>query len=85
VYRVRHKRLGSDHAVKLLTSTHATLRDRLEQEGRVQAKLRHPNIVTVTEIVEHEGRLGLVMEFVRGPTLDRWLQEHGPVSPEEGA
>jgi formylglycine-generating enzyme required for sulfatase activity len=81
VYRVRHTMLGSDHALKLLTPAHASLRDRLAQEGRVQAKLRHPNIVAVTDVVEHEGRAGLVMELVRGPTLDHWLRERGPLPP----
>ena len=81
VYRVRHTTLGSDHALKLLTPAHASLRDRLAQEGRVQAKLRHPNIVAVTDVVEHEGRAGLVMELVSGPTLDHWLRERGPLPP----
>jgi len=81
VYRVRHTTLGSDHALKLLTPAHAALRDRLAQEGRVQARLRHPNIVAVTDVVEHEGRPGLVMELVRGPTLDHWLRDRGPMAP----
>jgi formylglycine-generating enzyme required for sulfatase activity len=81
VYRVRHTMLGSDHALKLLTPAHAALRDRLAQEGRVQARLRHPNIVAVTDVVEHEGRPGLVMELVRGPTLDHWLRDRGPMAP----
>jgi serine/threonine-protein kinase len=83
VYRVRHTMLGSDHALKLLTPAHAALRDRLAQEGRVQARLRHPNIVAVTDVVEHDGRPGLVMELVRGPTLDHWLRDRGPMAPLE--
>jgi serine/threonine-protein kinase len=81
VYRVRHTTLGSDHALKLLTPAHASLRDRFAQEGRVQARLRHPNIVAVTDVVEHDGRPGLVMELVRGPTLDHWLRDRGPMAP----
>ncbi len=74
VYRVRHNTLDSLHALKVLTITSAAIRQRLIQEGRVQASLRHPNILAVTDIVEVDGAPGLIMEYVEGPTLELLLQ-----------
>jgi serine/threonine-protein kinase len=71
VYRVRHLGLHSTHALKVLNPDLAQredLRNRFLSEGRIQAQLRHPNIVQVTEIVTATVA-GLVMDFVDGPNL----------------
>ncbi len=73
VYRVRHNQLGTLHALKVLSLAAASVRDRLLQEGKVQAVLRHPNIVAVTDVIEVNGTPGLVMEYVRGPSLEALL------------
>ena len=73
VYRVRHEQLGSEHALKLLTISSKSIRARLLQEGRVQATLRHENIVSVTDVVTIGDAPGLVMELVKGPTLEDLL------------
>lgn len=78
VYKVRHNALGSFHALKLLKVQSPTIRDRLMQEGRTQATLRHANIVTVTDVIDVDGAAGLVMEFVDGPSLEEWLRENHP-------
>jgi|GEM_PF-4104547 len=44
-------------------------RKRFLQEGRVLAKLKHPNIVGLTDFFEEEGRFFLVMEYIEGETL----------------
>ena len=77
VYRVRHRRLGSLHALKLLTLEQKGVTDRLILEGQIQAQLRHPNVVAVTDVIEHEGRTGLLMEYVEGRSLEDWLMAHG--------
>ena len=74
VYRVQHVQLGTWHALKVLRSSWAPIRDRLLLEGRVQAQLQHPNIVAVTDVVEVHGAPGLVMEYVAGPSLDSLLR-----------
>jgi len=74
VYRVRHRDLDSLHALKVLTMMSPSVRDRLRLEGRAQAKLRHPNIVSVTDLVDVDGAPGLVMELVEGPSLEERLQ-----------
>ncbi len=75
VFRARHIGLGTLHAVKLLTAATPHIRDRLVQEGRVQASLKHANIVAVHDIIEIDGAPGLVMEYVDGPTLSALLAQ----------
>jgi serine/threonine protein kinase len=82
VYRVRHATLGTRHALKVLSITSRDVRDRLIQEGRVQATLRHPNVVAVTDVIDVEGSPGLLMEYVRGPALDHWLYNYRPTLEE---
>ena len=75
VWRVRHVQLGSEHALKLLHVSTPELRERLLDEGRIQARLTHPNIVPVTDLVSLSGGIGLVMPLVAGPTLRERLDQ----------
>jgi serine/threonine protein kinase len=79
VYRVRHNVLGTVHALKVLTMSSRPIRERLRQEGQFQAKLQHPNIVAVTDVIDLGGAPGLIMEYVDGPTLDELIRR-GPLS-----
>ena len=77
VYRVKHRILGSVHALKVLDPELAErpdVRDRFLAEGRILAQLRHPNLVAVTDVVADEGIAGLVEDFVQGEPLDEHLQ-----------
>jgi serine/threonine protein kinase/tetratricopeptide (TPR) repeat protein len=74
VYLVRHLQLGSLHAIKVLLVPTPFVQQRLLQEGRLQSTLRDPHVVAVTDVVDVEGAPGLVMDFVRGPSLERLLQ-----------
>ena len=69
VYRVRHRDLGTQHALKVLHVQRRGLRERFLQEGRLQANIRHPNLVAVTDVVWSGEHPGLVLELVDGPTL----------------
>jgi len=75
VYRVRHVHLDTLHALKVLTVSSGSIRRRLMQEGRVQAALQHPNIVSVTDVVVVDSAPGLVMEYIRGPAMDDCLEQ----------
>jgi serine/threonine-protein kinase len=81
VYHVQHTKLSSDHVLKVLSLPGRGIRDRLLLEGQVQARLKHRNVVEVTDVIEVQGSPGLVMELVRGPALDAVL-EHGPLELE---
>jgi len=83
VYRVRHIDLGGVHALKLLTWRRKSLAERLLLEGRIQAQLRHPNVVGVTDVIRHEGRFGLLMEYVDCVPLDAFIAEHGGLGLDE--
>ena len=73
VYRVRHGRLGSTHALKVLHIGGPSQRRRLLAEGQAQAALSHPNLVSVTDVVESDEHVALVMEYVEGIPLDQEL------------
>jgi serine/threonine protein kinase len=74
VYRIKHQRLQSEYALKVIHPRGPSDVRRLENEGVVQSKLHHPNIVQVMDVIEVDGSLGLVMEFVQGPDLATWLE-----------
>ena len=82
VYRVRHRKLGTEHALKVLTWMGAQAEVRLLLEGRVQAGLRHPNVVAVTDVLDLESGPGLLMEYIPPPTLSGWLDDHEPSHAE---
>lgn len=54
------------------------------QEARIAAGLQHPNIVTIHEIGYENGMYFFAMELVRGVTLFRLVEQHGPL-PASGA
>ncbi len=43
-------------------------------EARVAARVKHPNVVSILDVVAHEGELFLVMEYVPGESLSRLLR-----------
>ncbi|MBO85389.1 MAG: hypothetical protein CL927_08525, partial [Deltaproteobacteria bacterium] len=79
VYLLKHRTLGSEHALKVVNLHRPDLRARLLQEGRIQANLQHPNIVPVTDVLEVGGLQALLMPFVDGPDLQLWLEQNHPV------
>ncbi len=83
VYRVRHTTLGTTHALKLLTMSHQSLVERLLQEGRIQAQLRHPNIIGVSDVITVRGMPGLLLEYVDCETLEASLARRGRMPLEE--
>ncbi len=78
VYRARHLVLNSPVAVKVLSAHDSPdLRKRLLREGRVQATLGHPNVVTVFDVVEHAEGPALVMEYMGHGSLYDLVRETG--------
>ena len=72
--------LGREVAVKLLDEGLAadpSFRARFAREARVAAGLSHPNIVTVFDVGEVDGRPFIVMELVPGRTLEERLRRDG--------
>ncbi len=76
----RHLRLGNVVAIKVLHPQYQRdeqLRTRFVDEARIQANLRHPNILAVQDILELPDASGMVMELLDGCPLNLYLQEAG--------
>lgn len=87
VYRARQASLQRDVALKMVLDGHlenAAAVERFRVEARAAAGLRHPGIVPIFEIGEHEGRQYFAMELVEGESLAQIL-ERGPRPPREAA
>jgi serine/threonine protein kinase/Tol biopolymer transport system component len=80
VYRATDTRLNRPVAIKFLFSEVGSIsaRRRFQQEARAASSLNHPNILTVYEAGEEEGRQYLVTEFVEGGTLREWALRTKP-------
>jgi tRNA A-37 threonylcarbamoyl transferase component Bud32 len=85
VYRAWDSELERDVAIKILHRRvgDTRLKERLLQEGRALAKIRHNNVVNVLGIEAHGDRVGLCMEFVRGKTLADIVRGQGRLSAAE--
>ena len=78
---VGEQKAGPNVAVKLLDAVHARDEDaiaRFKREGETAKRLSHPNIVRVLDVGSSRARHYLVMELVRGGSLDRLLRGDGP-------
>jgi len=85
VWRARDERLDRYVALKVLPPERAgdaERRARMLREARAAAAIRHANVVTLFDIVEHDGDDILVMELVEGRTLSELLRKDGPPSLE---
>lgn len=83
VYLARDVRLGRQVAIKTFPPTPGATPDdlhrraeRFRREAQMLARLNHPNIAAIYDIIEQNGSVSLVMEFVDGSTLlDRLTQQ----------
>src|SRR5207237_9309532 len=74
VCRAWDTRVDREVALKLLPADRAAgdgPASSIIQEGRLLARVRHPNVVTIYGAEQIGGRIGLWMEFVRGRTLEQ--------------
>jgi eukaryotic-like serine/threonine-protein kinase len=81
VYAAEDERLRRDVAIKFISHGKAAdenARRRFEREAQAASALNHPNICTIFEVSEHEGRPFLVMELLDGQDL-RQICAAGPV------
>ena len=77
VYQARDTRLGRLVAIKFVSDELAAdhvASERLAREARLTSLLNHPNIVTVHDVGDLDGRPFIVMEFVAGQSLHSAIQ-----------
>ena len=63
----------------------ASQHERALREARSVARIRHPHVVVVYDVVEQDGRPWIVMELVDGRSLADVLRDDGPLDPREAA
>jgi serine/threonine protein kinase len=86
--RVLHREVALkeiSYPVHLTDDERAHLRERTLREARAAARLEDPHVVAIHDVVEEDGRPWLVMEHVRSRSLQRILEEDGPLSPGQTA
>lgn len=83
VYRARQRRDNSIVAIKVIRKDrlqHEEAVRRFRREAQAAARLSHPNIVHVFDFDRAGDTHYLVMEFVNGVTLEKYVDEHGPLT-----
>jgi eukaryotic-like serine/threonine-protein kinase len=92
VWQARDELLNRDVAVKEIVwppqmdpAEREVARGRAVREAQLAARLHHPNVVTVYDIVEEDDRPCIVMELVPFRSLREVIAEDGPVSPAQAA
>jgi serine/threonine-protein kinase len=86
VYRARDTLLERNVALKIMHQHHLDDEDyvaRFQREARTVAQLSHPNIVTVIDRGEDDGRPFIVFEYVDGTTLDKLVEREGVLPVDE--
>lgn len=85
VFKAEHVRMKRPVAIKMLRPSLMEDRSmvaRFQREAVAVAKLVHPNIVVAYDALEIDDNHYLVMEFVEGVDLAKYIKEHGPLPVE---
>lgn len=86
VYRAKDERLKRFVAIKVLKSDYSSDQNfvsKFRAEAQSSAGLTHPNIVSVYDVCEDDGRYFIVMELVEGITLKEYINLNGRLSMQQ--
>jgi serine/threonine protein kinase len=86
VYLAEHNLLGNKTAIKLLNNElvrNENIRKRFLAEARSMARMSHPNIIKVSDLIEQGDMVAFVMEYVEGETLKEYIERKGKLTEDE--
>ncbi len=76
VYRAFDTQYGRSVVIKMLkVGAPPDMRDRFEREARVSMRIQHENAMVTYDFSQHEGQLYLVLEFLEGDSVRKWMGE----------
>ncbi|MFJ9519070.1 protein kinase [Kitasatospora sp. NPDC101801] len=91
VWQARDELLDREVAVKELTVSHLPeeeleiLQSRMKREARAAARIKHPGVITIHDVLEQDGRPWIVMELIDGRSLADVISQDGTLTPREAA
>ncbi|WP_433252973.1 serine/threonine-protein kinase [Streptosporangium sp. CA-135522] len=92
VWRAQDELLHREVAIKevkldptLPEGQRAEMRERTLREARAAARLTHPSIVAVHDVIAQDGRPWIVMDLIRGRSLAQAIRQDGPLPPRRVA
>ncbi len=92
VWLARDRLLDREVAIKEVTLLDTvpeherdSLRARVLREARAAARLNHPGVITLYDVLNEQGRAFIVMELIKAPTLAGLVAREGPLPPERVA
>ncbi|QMU80641.1 serine/threonine protein kinase [Streptacidiphilus sp. PB12-B1b] len=91
VWHAVDEMLDREVAVKELSVGHLAEEDlqivqsRMKQEARAAARIRHPGVITIHDVLEQDGKPWIVMELISGRSLAELVEQEGTLNPREAA
>ena len=86
VYLADHRLLHNQVAIKVLNGEFVrnnNIRGRFLTEARSMARMSHPQIIKVTDLIDNGDTVAFVMEYIEGETLKDYLDSKGKLNEEE--
>jgi serine/threonine protein kinase len=81
VWAGTNERTGKRVALKVILQSMATKDDAqhlFHSEALAASRVNHPNVVTIFDVIDHEGMTCIVMEFLDGEPLSSYIARKGP-------
>ena len=91
VWHAVDEMLDREVAVKELSVGHLAEEDlqivqsRMKQEARAAARIKHPGVITIHDVLEQDGKPWIVMELIDGRSLAELVEQEGTLNPREAA
>lgn len=88
VWRAHDRALGREVAIKeirqdpgLTEEQRAELRERMVREGRTAARINHPSVASIHDVLIQDNSPWIIMELVEARSLEQVIEEEGPLPP----